>query len=73
MAAENKKEFIAKNVASMLRDGDFVNLGAGLPGLASKHLPPGIKVMFHVENGAIGQLEELPFEWDWNDKQSAID
>lgn len=70
-----KKEVIAKNVAAMLHDGDIVNLGAGLPGLASKYIPEGINVMFHVENGAIGQLEELsePYSWDWENNESIID
>lgn len=69
----NKREIIAKNVAAMLHDGDFVNLGVGLPAMASNYLSPDITILFHGENGAIGQKEELPFEWSWDDRQSSID
>ncbi|WP_264373238.1 3-oxoacid CoA-transferase subunit B [Sinanaerobacter chloroacetimidivorans] len=48
------KNFIAKNVASLFKDGDVVNLGVGIPTLAVGHLPEGVNVIIHAENGAIG-------------------
>lgn len=68
-----EKQLIAKNVASMIFDGAFVNLGVGLPAMASNYLPEDMTVWFHGENGAVGQKEELPWDWDWSDRQSSID
>lgn len=36
-----KREFIARNVAAMFHDGDVVNLGVGIPTLASTYVPGG--------------------------------
>jgi 3-oxoacid CoA-transferase B subunit len=47
-------ELIAMRVAQELRDGDYVNLGVGIPTLASSFLPAELDVMFHSENGMIG-------------------
>lgn len=46
---------IAKNIANMLNDGDFVNLGIGIPTLVSGFIPPEKTVLLHGENGAVGQ------------------
>ena len=50
----NKREFIAYNVAQMFHDGDVVNLGVGIPTLASTYTPKDMTVFFHAENGAVG-------------------
>ncbi|HVP64953.1 MAG TPA: 3-oxoacid CoA-transferase subunit B [candidate division Zixibacteria bacterium] len=45
---------IVKRAAQELKDGQVVNLGFGMPTQASNYLPPGVRVMFHGENGVIG-------------------
>jgi 3-oxoadipate CoA-transferase, beta subunit len=48
------RERIAQRAALELPDGVFVNLGWGIPNLIADHLPPGISVYFHSENGILG-------------------
>jgi len=50
----DKKVFIAKRVAQMLKDGDVVNLGIGLPTMVANYVPTGMTVFFHSENGIVG-------------------
>lgn len=47
------KDFIAARVAKELRDGDFVNLGIGLPTLVPKYLSPDVKVILQAEVGMV--------------------
>ena len=49
-----RRERIVRRVAQELRDGDFVNLGIGLPTLVANYLPAGIDVTLHAENGMLG-------------------
>lgn len=55
------KQRIAKRCAKEFEDGDFINLGIGLPTMVADYLPENIMVTCHSENGFAG-IDELADE-----------
>lgn len=58
-----KKKKIAMRAAKMIKDGDYINLGIGVPTLIANFIPKGMFVTFQGENGILG-LGEFPYEED---------
>ncbi len=50
----DRRERIIRRVARELKDGDYVNLGIGMPTMVANFVPAGIDITLHSENGMLG-------------------
>jgi len=54
MSGADVRTRVVRRIARELKDGDYVNLGIGMPTMVANFVPAGVDITLHSENGMLG-------------------